>query len=797
MSIAQLWVGRTTEDSAQIKAEVSGSSVRLVVSEFADFSEKMFFGPASPASHGIVTLEATGLTPNSRFWYRLEIDGTEFTSNENTGRFRTHPPMGEPANFRIAAFSCAGSQPSYPGVGGALVPNRISNHPGFGNVLNRDPLQLVHLGDIAYYDLGSGNHGIAGGASLANFRRMFQDVFKQPNQAALYRSVATQHIYDDHDGGPNDHAGNSPSYPNAHTVYRERVPHYPLTAPGSLYQAWQVGRVQFVIWDVRSGRSPNSDPDTPDKTMLGASQKAAFEATLANSSAEALVLFNPSDWASSGGRADGWDGFTHDRDWVVSKLNQYGWSGKTVLVGGDLHYLALDNGANKPGGIPILQAAPMDSSDAGTAVYYNLGAKRGGRGQYGTVDVTDTGDYLSIRLTGWSGNDEWNSYEYVILDEGGGGNQPPPIENTPVPESQATPRPTIEMYACDLITGAKLAYLPGASGNLSRSLGSFESSTITVPLPLSGPLAHRQLLSVLRPAKTLIVAVINDVPAWSGIFWKFKEGTSEGLQLACTTPESYLDRRFTGSLSFNQVDQALIAAGLVSVANQDGINIAIDAPESGILRDRNYHDDEDATVYQRLQELMGVIDGPEWTIDTVWADEQQRAVKLVFRCYAEIGAGRGAPKGPLSTIGQAKAEYEFTDDWSKGHGANDVIATGSGEGEDRIQSVRMVDEDSLAAGYPRLEHRFSPSSSIKQVTTLNDHANAELEMLSNGTQSLEVSARWDIAPFRLGVDLLIGDWVMYDVYGPARPAGFQGVARMIGWKLEASSGKFSPVLLDY
>src|SRR5690606_40139959 len=79
-------------------------------------------------------------------------------------------------------------------------------------------------------------------------------------------------------------------------------------------------------------------------------------------------------------------------------------------------------------------------------------------------------------------------------------------------------------------------------------------------------------------------------------------------------------------------------------------------------------------------------------------------------------------------------------------GANAIIATASGEGDARPQSPELTD---IRPGYPKIEYRWSPSSSIKEVSTLIEHASAKLDEISDGTRLLEIEARWDQPPVRL------------------------------------------------
>ncbi|WP_026923287.1 hypothetical protein [Glycomyces arizonensis] len=371
----------------------------------------------------------------------------------------------------------------------------------------------------------------------------------------------------------------------------------------------------------------------------------------------------------------------------------------------------------------------------------------------------------------------------------------PEVPEAGPPIGRAVLRSVVEWIACDVTTGNKVAYL-GVKGAISRALGAYTSSTLTIPAPLAGPLALGGLLDqAVGPDQLptrMIVCIVNDLPQWAGLIWKVRGGTDATISLGCATPESYLDRRFIEDMAFDGVDQATLAASLIDAVNNEGINLEIDAPPTGVLRDREYFDDEDATFYQRLQELMDVDRGLEWTIDLDWKTPKQQAVRMIFRAAERLGST--VPRGPLATESEAVTRYEVTHDYGKGMGANDVLAYSSGEGVDRPQSQHLRNNLALAAGVPRVEHRWSPSSSIKDTATLNAHAASELARLDGGTTTLAVTSRWNIEPARLGIDLNLGDAVAYDLVGHMHPTGLRGTGRMVGYRLDPLAGTFEPVL---
>src|SRR6185369_569902 len=101
------------------------------------------------------------------------------------------------------------------------------------------------------------------------FRAAWQTTLTSPAQAALYRSVPLAYIWDDHDFGPNDGDSTAPGRVASRLTYQEFMPHYPLGAGAGdvpIYQAFTIGRVRFILTDLRSERSPDSVPDGPEKS---------------------------------------------------------------------------------------------------------------------------------------------------------------------------------------------------------------------------------------------------------------------------------------------------------------------------------------------------------------------------------------------------------------------------------------------------------------------------------------------------------------------------------------------------
>lgn len=410
-----MWVGALTPTSARVVAKVEASgSVYLNVGTGPDLSGPRF-GPVASSSDGIVHLAASGLEPDTAYYYGISL-GNDL--DPLRGRMRTHPPTGEPASFTYAMATCgghaeAGGDPDYPGVGDVLASNRQTNHPVFDRIREHDPLFFIHGGDLHYYDIGSGNHGIEPAGELATFRRGYDDVLAQPRQHELYRTVPLAYVWDDHDFGPNDSDRTAPGRDNACRAYRERVPHYPLPAgegANPTYQSFQVGRVLFLMSDVRAERDPNGDPQTWSKTMLGTQQKRWMEHLLSTTEAEALVWVMPSQWNS--GHVDAWGQFMHERAELVEMFGDLGWLNRMCINSGDAHALSIDTGGgHRHGGFPIYQFSSLDSEPS-PGPSTDTGPNQPGRGQYGLVNVVDRGHTIEVTGTGYRMGQPWRSHTW-------------------------------------------------------------------------------------------------------------------------------------------------------------------------------------------------------------------------------------------------------------------------------------------------------------------------------------------------------------------------------------------------
>jgi hypothetical protein len=340
-------------------------------------------------------------------------------------------------------------------------------------------------------------------------------------------------------------------------------------------------------------------------------------------------------------------------------------------------------------------------------------------------------------------------------------------------------------------TGSIIADLPTlrVDGSLKRTIGRHEAQTAI--LPLDG--APENWRTATRKKSVFLVALSEALeneprgePVWGGMVTERVTNHKEGVTLSMVTAEDYLNDRYVGDETYTTVPQNDIVEDLVEkYVATDGIPIrVVKLPGANPVRDRTYADKDDKTVYALLDELAGVIDGPEWTIGWEWVDEQ--TLGLVLYVGARIGSA--APAG----LGAAAQFYlpgnvsnaELVEGYRRGDGANDVMAVSSGSADARPQSTH---HSSTGDGRPRIELRWSPSTSITELDTLEGHAARALTGLQDGTVALAITAnRAESIPFSLGDD------IGFDLVSWAWPNGITGTARAIG--IEYTETTVTPVL---
>jgi len=261
-----------------------------------------------------VRIDVPGLVPGTRYWYRLLLDGEQ-------ARYRRVPydahtaPAGR-APVRIAFGSCARVQ---------IDPEQRI----FDAVRVAEPDLFVWLGDNIYGDSDRPE-------VLAEEYRRQRNVASLEPLLATVPQIAT---WDDHDFGVNNADRTYPARVDSLRVFGNYWANPPRDRddPPGVYFKYGYGGVDLFVLDGRFYRDPNSAPDGPGKTMLGAAQLAWLEAALEASRAPFKLLVSGSGWSMADGpQGDTWAAFRTERDRLFDFIRDRRIAG-VVLLSGDSH----------------------------------------------------------------------------------------------------------------------------------------------------------------------------------------------------------------------------------------------------------------------------------------------------------------------------------------------------------------------------------------------------------------------------------------------------------------------------
>lgn len=196
------------------------------------------------------------------------------------GKFKTAPKKSESKNFKFCVTTCHDFLRRDDGLKG---------HKIYDPMTAIKPDFVVHAGDIEYYDKAK---PYAWTKELMRFK--WQRLFAMPRNRQFYSNHSTYFIKDDHDTLSNDSwpgrtYGNVKFAEGVKLFNEEQFPSHK-----TRYETISWGKdVQFWILEGRDYRSANNADDGPEKTILGAEQKAWLKSTLSESKSKFKLVFSP------------------------------------------------------------------------------------------------------------------------------------------------------------------------------------------------------------------------------------------------------------------------------------------------------------------------------------------------------------------------------------------------------------------------------------------------------------------------------------------------------------------------
>jgi len=306
-------IGHTTGTTARIWIRADGPcrfQVRAVPAMGKAITTEEISLVKSDNFCGSVVLK--GLSHSTTYGYRIILNNKEQRPSV-LQEFTTFPAENRPAIVRV-------------GFGHSLIgPGQQTT---WRSIAEKKPDLFILMGDNIYSNT----------TEPAKQRRMYLQFRADPHFRAFAATTPTYAIWDDHDYGTNNSDRTQQGKETSLKTFNEIWANH-LSQAGQARGIWtrfSIGGSAFFLLDVRYHRSPNGDPDGPDKTMLGAEQRAWLLDQLAASSETFKFIVSGSSWNCGG--VESWNHpFLHEYDTILTGIARKRIGG-IILLGGDQHF---------------------------------------------------------------------------------------------------------------------------------------------------------------------------------------------------------------------------------------------------------------------------------------------------------------------------------------------------------------------------------------------------------------------------------------------------------------------------
>lgn len=314
-------LGAVSHDEFKIWTRASGEySVSVEWGTAFDLSSSVRTEPvqAKASDDYTVTITIEGLRPDTEYFYRILVNGApdRYLKRFPPSRVRTAPQPGTAHDLRIAFGSCPRFQD-----------DRVQ--PIWSTVVGLEPDLFLWIGDNIYGD-STQPHVLQ-----EEYRRQRDVAGLQP----VLRGVSHLAVWDDHDYGMNNQDRRNPIKDEALKIFEDywANPSYGLSGVPGVFFRYSYGQVDFFFLDDRFYRDPDPQPQSPEKTMLGAEQLAWLQSELVASTAIFKVLVSGGGWSEAKGETgDSWAAFVDERNKIFDFVRDQEITG-VVLLAGDTH----------------------------------------------------------------------------------------------------------------------------------------------------------------------------------------------------------------------------------------------------------------------------------------------------------------------------------------------------------------------------------------------------------------------------------------------------------------------------
>jgi alkaline phosphatase D len=402
-------LGAVTPRSIRIWVRVSAEfEVSIAISESPRFGDANVTPPVRARAEDdlAVSVPVSDLRPATRYYYRVLVEGQrgKYTPDVPVHSFVTAPDPKTAAVFSVATGSCA----RFPEDPDQLI---------WRSVVAANPDLFIWLGDNIYADTGQPS------AINGDYQRQRDVVSYQP----VARQIPQIAIWDDHDSGLNNGAGNNTFKESAFKSFQNywANPSYGLDGTPGVFFDYSYGGVDFFLLDGRYYRDSNNAPDVPGKTMLGAAQKAWLKDRLRASKAPFKIIATGSGWTvNKGPGGDSWASFLTERNEIFDFIRDERISG-VLLLSGDTHIAELNAIPwSEKGGYDLydLVSSPLaqDTSDDSLARRPELRIRQAyfGSTNFGWLqfDMRDKDPWLEFNVLNYRGDAVWEPFRIYASD---------------------------------------------------------------------------------------------------------------------------------------------------------------------------------------------------------------------------------------------------------------------------------------------------------------------------------------------------------------------------------------------
>lgn len=388
--------------TATVKARVpSGLSTVLQYSTSPTFNSSSLTAAVTPIAGNdfIATFNLTGLSATTPYYVRCIENGVTDT---NSAKFKTMAVSGVPTSFEM--------------VWGGDIDTGLDSVT-MDNIRTRDSDLFFVNGDMHYADITTNNVDL--------YRSAFKGQFALPKFKAMMQNYNIAYTWDDHDFGNNDSDATSPSKVAAAATFREYNPApYLRNSNGSVEHTFDYGRVRFIILDNRHDRVPEDGLEN----LLGADQEAWFlgllESTANDANIKLVVVHTGVPWQSSTGGNDTWYGSRTMRTRVADKIWEVGLQDKILMMGGDAHMTAYQDGTDntydteRRAGWPVYQSGGISRTGSIKGGPYSITPTQSDvNGLYSVLSITDAGGEITVTNTAYdSSNAQTSTHSFTTIE---------------------------------------------------------------------------------------------------------------------------------------------------------------------------------------------------------------------------------------------------------------------------------------------------------------------------------------------------------------------------------------------